>query len=111
MDLCYGSTEITEHARNLVPLYTGDANYISSHVAGLEARGREKLIDNFQKGMNMGGSIDLLEILKMDVSCELATLLCKYTAINNGVRVVGRNLIVLRRINNVWLIALHMTVV
>ena len=105
--LAYNSKD----AKNLIPFYTDDANYISSHVAGLEANGRDKLIANFQNGMNMGGHIDSVEILKMNVSCDISTLLCKYQATNNGVTVVGRNLLVMKKINGIWLIVLHMTVV
>lgn len=105
--LAYNSKD----AQNLVPLYTDNADYISSHVEGLEANGRDKLIANFQNGMNMGGYIDSIEILKMNVSCDMATLLCKYQATNNGVTVIGRNLLVMKKIDGIWLIALHITVV
>jgi ketosteroid isomerase-like protein len=101
----------SKDAKNLVPLYSSDAQYISSHVSGLVAAGREKLIANFQSGMNMGGSIDSVEILKMEVSCNLATLLCKYQATNSGVTVIGRNLLILKKTGNDWIIVLHMTVV
>ena len=101
----------SRNAQNLIPLYTGDAQYISSHVAGLEAIGRDKLIANFQNGMNMGRHIDSVEILSMNVSCELATLVCKYQANNSGQIAVGRNLLILRNISGKWLIAVHMTVV
>jgi ketosteroid isomerase-like protein len=101
----------SKDANNLVPLYSSDAQYISSHATGLVAAGREKLIANFQNGMNMGGSIDLIEIINMEASCNLATLLCKYQATNSGVTVIGRNLLILKKINNNWLIVLHMTVV
>lgn len=98
-------------AQNLAPLYSEDARYISSHVSGLEANGREAVIANFQKGKNMGGHIDSIEILTMDISDGLATLLCKYQATNSGETVVGRNLLVLKKVNGAWLITLHMTVV
>ncbi len=101
----------SKDANNLVPLYSADAQYISSHVSGLVAEGREKLIANFQNGMNMGGSIDIVEIIKAEISCDLASLLCKYQATNSGVTVTGRNLLILKKINNNWLIVLHMTVV
>jgi ketosteroid isomerase-like protein len=101
----------SKNAQNLVHLYTEDAQYISSHVAGLVAAGRDRLISNFQNGMNMAGHIDSLEILRMDVSCDLASLLCKYQATNAGVTVVGRNLLILKKIDGVWIIAIHMTVV
>jgi len=101
----------SKDSRNLEPLYTSDSQYISSHVAGLVADGRKKLIDNFQNGMNMGGLIDSVEIIKMEVSCDLATLLCKYQATNSGVTVTGRNLLILKKIGTDWFIVLHMTVV
>lgn len=99
------------NAQNLLPLYDLNADYVSGHVAGLEALGREKLIANFQNGMNMGGHIDEVKILKMEISCDLATLYCKYTATNSGVTVQGRNLLILRKVNNDWLIVIHMTVI
>lgn len=98
-------------AKNLIPLYALNASYISSHVQGLEANGREQLIDNFQKGLDMGGYLDSVEIMSMEVSCDMATLLCKYKANNNGSIAIGRNLLVLKKIKGKWLIVLHMTVV
>ncbi len=98
-------------AKNLIPLYTEDAIYTSSHVPGLEAIGREKLIANFQVGITGGGHIDKIEILKMDVSDGLAYLFCKYQATNAGETVTGRNLIVMKKVNNNWKIVIHMTVV
>lgn len=98
-------------AKNLIPLYTEEASYISSHVEGLEANGRDRLIANFQQGINMGGHIDSVEILSMNVSCDMATLFCKYKANNNGSIAIGRNLLVLKKMDGKWLIVLHMTVV
>lgn len=101
----------SQNAQNLVPLYSNDAEYISSHVSGLVAKGRDQLIANFQNGMSSGGHIDSIEILSMNISCDLATLFCKYQATNSGQTVIGRNLLVLRKRNNQWVIVLHMTVV
>lgn len=98
-------------AQNLVPLYTEDAVYSSSHVAGLEAIGRDKVIANFQKGISGGGHIDKIEILSANVSGEMASLYCRYQATNSGVTVSGRNLLVLRKVKGQWLIIQHMTVV
>ena len=101
----------SKDANNLIPLYTENAKYISSHVNGLELDGRINVIDYFQNGINGGGHIDTIEILSMNLSCEIATLLCKYPATNSGVTVTGRNLPVMKKINGKWLIAIHMTVV
>lgn len=98
-------------AGKLIPLYAEDAEYISAHVEGLAVKGRDRVIENFQKGMNMGGHIDAIEILSMNISCDLATLLCKYEATNSGQKAMGRNLLVLKKINGAWLIVTHLTVV
>lgn len=99
------------NAGKLAPLYAEDAEYISAHVAGLVAKGRDRLIENFQNGMNMGGRLDSVEILSMNISCNLATLVCKYEANNSGQKASGRTLLVLQKINGTWLIVTHMTVV
>ncbi len=98
-------------AQNLIPLYAEDAVYSSSHVNGLEAIGRDKLIANFQTGMSMGGYIDEIEILSANSSGDIASLYCRYKATNSGNTVSGRNLIVLRKVKRQWLIVYHMTVV
>ncbi|HCV42559.1 MAG TPA: hypothetical protein DGH68_03675 [Bacteroidetes bacterium] len=64
-------------AQELAPMYTQDAQYISSHVAGLVANGRDRLIANFQTGMSSGGHIDSIQVLSINVSCDLATVLCR----------------------------------
>ena len=101
----------SKNAQNLVSLYTEDARYISSHVDGLELIGRDKVIANFQNGINGGGHIDQITILTARSSGNLATLLCQYQATNSGETVKGRNLLVLKKVQGKWLIAIHMTVV
>lgn len=101
----------SKDASNLVPLYTIDARYVSGHVNGLVADGRQAVIAYLQQGMSGGGHIDSIEILDVEVSCDLATLFCKYHATNSGVEAIGRNLLVMKKINGTWLIVLHMTVV
>jgi ketosteroid isomerase-like protein len=101
----------SKDANNLTTLYTEDAIYISSHVNGLELNGRNNVLSYFQNGINGGGRIDTIEILSFNFSNNLATLLCKYQATNSGVTVSGRNLLVMKKINGKWLIAVHMTVV
>jgi len=98
-------------AKNLEPLYSADATYTSSHVPGLEAIGRDKVIANFQVGISGGGHIDKIEILTANISGKIASLYCIYQATNSGVTVTGRNLLVLRKVRGEWLIFHHMTVV
>lgn len=98
-------------AQGLARLYTKDGVYLSSHVEGLVADGRDKVVANFLRGAQGGGHIDAIEIVSLSVSCDLAALHCRYQATNSGVTVQGRNLLVLRRVGDQWLIATHMTVV
>ena len=98
-------------AQVLAPLYAEDALYISSHVAGLVAEGRDRVIENFRKGMAAGGHLDHLKILSITHSCDVASILCQYFANNSGERVSGRTLLVMKKVHGRWLIAIHMTVV
>lgn len=105
--VAYNGTDATL----LEPFYTKDAQYISGHVPGLVANGRDKVISNFQIGMKMGGHIDKLIVLSITQSDTLATVLCEYHATNAGQSAVGRTLLLFRKDGRAWKIYLHMTVV
>ena len=92
-------------------LYARDAQYISGHVPGLVANGRDHVISYFQAGIALGGHIDTLTVLSVSESCNLATVLCEYEANNAGQKASGRSLLLFRKENNNWLVYLHMTVV
>ncbi|MCB9219762.1 MAG: nuclear transport factor 2 family protein [Ignavibacteriales bacterium] len=98
-------------ANNLIPLYTENAEYISGHVKGLVAQGRDNVIKNFQNGISSGGHIDKIEILSIKYSCDLAVLICLNEVTNKRQKAIGRNMLVLRKINDNWLIESHLTVV
>ena len=95
----------------LTLFYAPNAQYISGHVKGLVANGREAVIANFAEGMKLGGHLDGLTILEVHRSCDQAVVLCQYEANNSGQRVSGRTLLVLEKYENTWRIVLHMTVV
>jgi uncharacterized protein (TIGR02246 family) len=101
----------SKDAGRVAALYADDADYISSHVPGLIAHGRDKIRANFQVGIEAGGHIDSIRIVSSGLSCDLAYLVCQYDATNGGQRVSGRNLIVSKKAGAKWLIVSHMTVV
>lgn len=68
-------------------------------------------MSNFQQGIRFGGHLDSVAFFSVEMSCDLATLLCRYEATNSGQKAIGRNLLVIKRIGSQWLIVLHMTVV
>ena len=95
----------------LTSMYAEEAEYISSHVPGLVARGRNAVIVNHQRGMNLGGHLDSIELLTVNMSDDLAVLVCRYLANNAGQKADGRTLLVLKKKSGTWLIVTHMTVV
>lgn len=98
-------------AGRLAAFYDENANYISAHVPELVLQGREAIQANFQRGMNAGGHIDGIRVLSRQVSCNLASLLCRYEATNGGQKVTGLNVITLKKVAGKWLILFHATVV
>ena len=103
----YNSGDSTQ----LAEMYAPEARYVSGHVQGLVAEGREKVIANFRKGVRMGGHIDAVRVLSVECSCDLAALYCAYEATNSGQKARGRNILIVRREGERWRIILHMTVV
>ena len=101
----------SKDAANLSPLYAQDAQYISAHVDGYIADGHDAIIENFQRGMDSGGHIDSVELLNVNSSCDIATVVGRYRATNGDQKADGRNLLVWKRIDGKWLINTHMTVV
>lgn len=98
-------------ATKLIPLYAEEAEYISAHVPGYMARGRDAVIANFQRGAETGGFIDSVDVLSTHFSCDLVTLVTRYKGIAGGQKVEGRNLPVWKKVEGKWLIVTHMTVV
>ncbi len=92
-------------------LYTPDADYVSPHVVGIVAHGRENIRKNFERGMKGGGHIDAIEILSCSMSCDMACVVARYDATNSGQKVNGRNVIILRNIGGRWLFATHASIV
>lgn len=97
--------------KQLEQLYAEDAQYISGHVQGLVAYGRQNVISYLDAGIKLGGHIESLTVISVSESCDLATVLCEYNANNAGQKANGRSLLIFRKVNNNWLVYLHMTVV
>lgn len=101
----------SKEAKNFIPLYAENARSISSHVPGYEAIGRDAIIAHFQREMMQGGYIDSINILSVEVACDIATVITRYDATNSGVTVSGRNLLVSKKIDERWQIVIHLTVI
>ena len=60
---------------------------------------------------SIGAYVGVTIILQTTTSSEMSTILAKYQATNAGQTVTGRNLLILKKVNGVWVILIHMTVV
>lgn len=105
--LAYNSSDL----QKLATFYADGARYVSPHVPDLMITGRKAILSNFERGVAGGGHIDSIVVLSADTSCDLATLVCRYDATNNGVKVSGRNVLVMRRTEGLWLITTHASIV
>ena len=101
----------SNNADALAAFYTEDAEYVSPHVSGLIIRGWDRIKQNFQRGVAMGGHVDSIQVLTSDSSCDLGYMVCRYVATNGGVTVSGRNVLVLKKIRGTWLITTHASIV
>jgi uncharacterized protein (TIGR02246 family) len=95
-------------AAKVAALYMEDGYYLSAHIL---AHGRQAIRAYWERGIKAGGHIDFIKLLILHRSGDLAYCAGIYQATNSGVTVDGRVLIVLRKVNDKWLMAAHETVV
>jgi len=94
-------------AAAVASLYAAEAYYVSAHVI---AHGRREIQAYFQRGVDGGGHIDALELLALGESGVLAYWVGTYEATNAGRKVRGRNIVVVRKVGDRWLIVAHESV-
>jgi uncharacterized protein (TIGR02246 family) len=97
-----------QDAAAVASLYAVEGYYVSAHVV---AHGRKEIQAYFQRGIDAGGHIDRIDILASGHSGELAYTVGTYEATNAGQKYRGRNVLVLRKVGDKWLILAHETVV
>ncbi len=95
-------------AAKVAALYTDDGYYLSAHIL---AHGRPAIEAYWERGIKAGGHMDFIKPLTLYYTGDLAYSAGTYQATNAGVTVDGRILIVLRKVNDHWLMAAHETVV
>lgn len=95
-------------AAGVAALYTDDGYYASAHIL---ARGRNEIERYWSRGIAAGGHVDFIRPVEVYIEGNLGYLLGKYQATNAGVTVDGRIVIVAKRKEGRWQIAVHETVV
>jgi ketosteroid isomerase-like protein len=89
-------------------LYTVDGFYASAHIL---AHGRDQIQKYWARGIAAGGHLDFVRPVEIYAEGDLGYFLGKYQATNAGVTVDGRIVIVAKRRDGRWQIAVHETVV
>jgi len=95
-------------AAGVARLYDEDGYYASAHIL---AKGRTEIERYWVRGVAAGEHVDFIRPIEVYVEGNLGYLLGKYQATNAGVTVDGRIVIVVKRKEGRWLIAVHETVV
>ena len=89
-------------------LYTEEGYYASAHVL---AHGREQIQRYWARGIAAGGHLDFVKPIEIYAERDLGYFLGKYQATNAGMTVDGRIVIIAKRGQGQWRIAVHETVV
>ncbi|MFA6541490.1 MAG: nuclear transport factor 2 family protein [Bacteroidota bacterium] len=95
----------------LSSFYSEDTYYVSPHVPDLMIHGRDNLMKNFYRGYVTGGRIHSIDIVSGTFSADMASLICIYRAANSGISVSGRNVIIFKKVNGVWKIITHASII
>jgi len=95
-------------ATKVAALYADDGYYLSAHIL---AHGRRAIQAYWERGIQAGGHIDFIKPLTIYYTGDLGYCAGTYQATNAGMKVDGRILIVLRKVDGKWKMAAHETVV
>jgi len=108
--------QIPEHWKNayngkdaaaVVALYSADAYYLTQHFAPGIVHPRTEIQAYVQLGVDAGYRIDSIHMLALDCSSDLAYAITQYHATNGAEKVMGINLVVLRKVGDKWVIVAH----
>lgn len=92
-------------------LYAEDGYYVSQHLTTGIIQGRDAIRANMQRGIDGGGHVDSIDVLRLEIKGDFAYEVGTYHATNAGLKVTGRNILVFKKINGKWLIVAHTSVV
>jgi len=94
-------------ASQIGSLYAPDAYYLTQHFVGGILQGRDRIQAYFQRGIDAKFRIDVIQVLRLDCSGDLAYTVGRYESTNAGVKAEGVNILVMRKTAGRWLIVAH----
>jgi uncharacterized protein (TIGR02246 family) len=94
-------------ASKVAALYTEDAYYLTQHFITGIVHGRAAIQAYIQLGADAKYHIDSIRTISIDCSDNFAYAITRYDATNNGQKAFGVNIVVLKKIDEKWLIVAH----
>lgn len=94
-------------AAKVAALYTPDAYYLTQHFKEGIVRGREQIKAYVQHGIDVHYRVDVIEVIAVTCAGDFAYTIDRYESTNAGQKAFGVNLVVLRKLDQRWLIVAH----
>jgi ketosteroid isomerase-like protein len=94
-------------AAKVAALYKEDAYYLTQHYVTGIVHGRAQIQAYIQLGVDAKYHIDSIHAISIDCSGNFAYAVTRYDATNNGQKAFGVNIVVLKKVNDKWLIVAH----
>jgi uncharacterized protein (TIGR02246 family) len=95
------------NAAKVAALYTEDAYYLTQHFVGGFVHPRSQIQAYVQRGVDARYHIDMIEVVRLECSGDFAYTVARYESTNGGQKAFGVNLVVLKRVQEKWLIVAH----
>lgn len=95
------------NAAKVAALYTEDAYYLTQHFVAGFVHPRSQIQAYVQRGADARYHIDTIEIVRLECSGDFAYTVTRYESTNAGQKVFGVNLVVLKKVQEKWLIVAH----
>lgn len=95
------------NAAKVAALYTEDAYYLTQHFVAGFVHPRSQIQAYVQRGVDARYHIDTIEIVRLECSGDFAYTVTRYESTNAGQKAFGVNLVVLKRVQEQWLIVAH----
>ena len=97
----------TGNAAKVAALYSEDAYYLTQHFVSGFVHPRSQIQAYVQRGIDARYHIDTIEVVRLECSGDFAYVIARYESTNAGEKAFGVNIIVIKRVQEKWLIVAH----
>ena len=94
-------------AQKIAALYSEDAYYLTQHFITGIVYGRPAIQAYFKIGVDAKYKIDAINLLSLGCADDFAYAITRYESTNDGQKAFGVNIVILRKMEDKWLIVAH----